>query len=168
MNFQDKIFETYQKMLGENKFLQEDELNESYALFKSNFGLEKLMSLDGELLLETMFNHGNRESLVYWLEFKNDDEFQTGRFGGIGGGSALKFGIYKRKEDDKWITGRSAKDMRQIELPEAISIAREKRALLVRGAEIIAAVDNNWMPNTGTFGRGICRGKCSISCRFTP
>ena len=33
--------------------------------------------------------------------------------------------------------------MRQIELPEAISIAREKRALLVRGAEIIAAVDNN-------------------------
>jgi 5-methylcytosine-specific restriction protein B len=102
------------------------------------------------------------------LEFKNDDEFQTGRFGGIGGGSALKFGIYKRKEDDKWITGRSAKDMRQIELPEAISIAREKRALLVRGAEIIAAVDNNWMPNTGTFGRGICRGKCSISCRFTP
>ena len=126
------------------------------------------MSLDGELLLETMFNHGNRESLVYWLEFKNDDEFQTGRFGGIGGGSALKFGIYKRKEDDKWITGRSAKDIRQIELPEAISIAREKRALLVRGAEIIAAVDNNWMPNTGTFGRGICRGKCSISCRFTP
>ncbi len=142
MNFQDKIFETYQKMLGENRFLQEDELNESYALFKSNFGPEKLMSLDGELLLETMFNHGNRGSLVYWLEFKNDDEFRTGRFGGIGGGSALKFGIYKRKEDGKWITGRSAKDMRQIELPEAISIAREKRALLVRGAEIIAAIDD--------------------------
>jgi 5-methylcytosine-specific restriction protein B len=142
MNFQDKIFETYQKMLGENRFLQEDELNESYALFKSNFGPEKLMSLDGELLLETMFNHGNRRSLVYWLEFKNDDEFRTGRFGGIGGGSALKFGIYKRKEDGKWITGRSAKDMRQIDIPEAISIAREKRALLVRGAEIIDSIDD--------------------------
>jgi 5-methylcytosine-specific restriction protein B len=70
--FSGQIFETYQKMLGENRFLQEDELNESYALFKSNFGPKKLMSLDGELLPETMFNHGNRRSLVYWLEFKSD------------------------------------------------------------------------------------------------
>ena len=78
MNFQDKIFETYQKMLGENRFLQEDELNESYALFKSNFGPEKLMSLDGELLLETMFNHGNRGALFTGWNSKTMMSFGQG------------------------------------------------------------------------------------------
>ena len=32
--------------------------------------------------------HGNYDSLVYWLEFKNDDEFPTRQFGSIGGGTA--------------------------------------------------------------------------------
>ena len=31
--------------------------------------------VDGEALLHTMHDHGNRDSLVYWLEFKDDDEF---------------------------------------------------------------------------------------------
>ena len=44
-------------------------------------------------------------SLVYWLEFKNDDELPGSKFGSIGGGSALKFGIYKRKETGAWMTG---------------------------------------------------------------
>jgi len=147
MDFINKISETCQKMLGENKFLTEDELKESYELFKSNFGPDKLKSLDGEVLLETIFNHGNKGSLVYWLEFKNDDEFRTGRYGGIGGGSALKFGIYKRKEDGKWITG-SSKDMQVLDLNEAISIARGKRDLLVKGAELIAAISNNFDDDT--------------------
>jgi hypothetical protein len=34
---------------------------------------------------------GESRCLAYWLEFKNDDEFAGNRFGGIGGGSALKF-----------------------------------------------------------------------------
>ncbi len=105
------VTEKYQKLLGENKFLTPEKLKEGYETFQKNFNPDRLKSLDGELLLETMFNHGNKGSLVYWLEFKNDDELQTNRFGGIGGGSALKFGIYKRKEDGKWITG-TPKDMR--------------------------------------------------------
>lgn len=147
MDFINKISETYWKMLGDNKFLAEDKFKESYELFKNNFGPDKLKGLDGEVLLETIFNHGNRGSLVYWLEFKNDDELQTSRYGGIGGGSALKFGIYKRKEDGKWITG-SSKDMRELDLNEAISIAREKRDLLVKGAELIAAIPNNFDDDT--------------------
>ena len=92
-----------------------------------------------DLVLVDESHHGNKGSLVYWLEFKNDDEIQTARFGGIGGGSALKFGIYKRKEDGKWITG-NPKDMREIGLTEAIKIARRKRDLLAKGAEFIAAM----------------------------
>lgn len=147
MGFENKINETYQKMLGDNKFLTEEQLKEEYDLFKSKFGPDTLKSLDGETLLETIFNHGNRDSLVYWLEFKNDDEFQTNRYGGIGGGSALKFGIYKRKEDGKWITG-IPKDMRELELDEAIMVAREKRDLLVKGSEIIGSMDNNYEDST--------------------
>lgn len=139
MNFEDKVNETYQKMLSENRLLPKETLMESYEIFRHNFAPEKLLNLDGEALLETMFNHGNKGSLVYWLEFKNDEELQTGRFGGIAGGSALKFGIYKRKEDGKWITG-NPRDMQEIELPEAIEIARKKRDLLAKGAKFIETV----------------------------
>ncbi|RQD75866.1 MAG: AAA family ATPase [Candidatus Syntrophonatronum acetioxidans] len=142
-----KFNDTYQRMLRDNKFLTEEQLKEEYDLFKSKFGPDKLKSLDGETLLETLFNHGNRDSLVYWLEFKNDDEFHTNRYGGIGGGSALKFGIYKRKEDRKWIAG-IPKDMIELELNEAINVAREKRDLLVKGSEIIGSMDNNYEEST--------------------
>ena len=36
---------------------------------------------------------------MYWLEFKNDDEFPAPLFGSIGGGSATKFGIYQKAAD---------------------------------------------------------------------
>ncbi|QGT99477.1 ATPase AAA [Candidatus Syntrophocurvum alkaliphilum] len=147
MDFKNKIIEIYQKMLAEDKFLPEDRLKEGYEIFKDKFAPAKLKNLDGEILLETIFNHGNRDSLVYWLEFKNDDELQTNRYGGIGGGSALKFGIYKRKEDGKWITG-SSKDMRELDLEEAIIVARERRDLLVKGAELISLIGDNYEDET--------------------
>ena len=147
MNFIKEISDTYKKLLGDDKFLSEDKLKESYEIFRNNFGPEKLKSLDGEVLLNTIFNHSNRTSLVYWLEFKNDEELQTGRFGGIGGGSALKFVIYKRKEDGRWITG-NPRDMKELELNEAIDIAREKRDLLVKGATLIEAIPDNFDDNT--------------------
>ena len=72
--------------------------------FRSRFGHQVLRSLDGEKLLDTMHDCLNRDSLVYWLEFKNDDEFPA-LFGSIAGGSALKFKIYRRKETGAWMTG---------------------------------------------------------------
>ncbi len=133
------ILENHNKLLTSNKLLPVEKLNEGYSTFQQNFGPDKLKSLDGEILLENMFNHGNKSSLVYWLEFKNDDELQTNRFDGIAGGSAHKFGIYKRKEDGRWITG-SRWDAQEIEIDEAIVVAREKRDLLVKGAEIISSI----------------------------
>ena len=147
MNFIKEISDTYKKLLGDGKFLSEEKLKESYEIFRNNFGPEKLKSLDGEVLLNTIFNHSNRTSLVYWLEFKNDDELQTGRFGGIGGGSALKFVIYKRKEDGMWMTG-NPRDMKELELDEAIDIARDKRDLLIKGAAIIEAIPDNFDDDT--------------------
>jgi hypothetical protein len=60
-------------------------------------------ALDGNALLRLMHGRESIESrcLAYWLEFKNDDEFAGNRFGGIGGGSALRFGIFQRQSDRK-------------------------------------------------------------------
>lgn len=122
--------------------LSEQQLKDSYMAFTSNFDPSKLKALDGELLAETMFNHGNKSSLVYWLEFKSDEEFQNSQFGGIAGGSAFKFGLYKRKEDGKWIAGSPTKS-KELSLEEAIALAREKRDMLVKGAQLIDQLDKN-------------------------
>ena len=142
-----KIQQTITKLLGEKKLFPEEKLKEYYETFRHNFGPEKLRQLDGEVLLETMFNHGNRRSLVYWLEFKNDEEFSTNAFGSIAGGSAFKFGIFKRNEDGKWITG-NPKNKREITVDEAIEIAREKRDILIKGYEIIKDTVVNYEDST--------------------
>lgn len=137
-----KIQKTYQKLMAEGNLLSEQQLKENYTAFSSNFDSSKLKALDGELLAETMFNHGNKSSLVYWLEFKSDEEFQNSQFGGIAGGSAFKFGLYKRKEDGRWIAGSPTKS-RELSLDEAITLAREKRDMLVKGAQLIDQLDKN-------------------------
>jgi len=139
-----EIRETYEreKLRDATIFYDDQLLKDNYELFRSRFGPEQLQSLDGEALLENLFNHSNRDSLVYWLEFKNDDEFSTNAFGGIGGGSAFKFGIFRRSDDGEWITGHP-KDMRIVGLSEAVQIARNYRDLLVKGAELIGSMPNS-------------------------
>ena len=61
-------------------------------------GRRCLRGLDGLALLERMHKREGQDCLMYWLEFKNDDEFPA-IFGSIAGGSALKFGIYQSAED---------------------------------------------------------------------
>ena len=65
----------YNQRTSRGELLSTDRLQSSYAAFRVRFGPDALRSLDGPALLQVMHAHGNRESLVYWLEFKNDDEF---------------------------------------------------------------------------------------------
>ena len=109
-----------------------------YRTFRSRFGPDVLARLDGEELLETMHAHGNKDSLVYWLEFKNDEEFPA-RFGSISGGSAFKFGIFRGKETGTWVTG-SPQNVKQLTVPEAVEIARRHRDQLIRGAERVGTL----------------------------
>ena len=92
-----------------------------------------------------MHAHGNKDSLVYWLEFKNDEEFPSIQFGGIGGGSAFKFGIFRRKETGTWVTTGDGNNPKDLSVEEAITIARKHREQLTRGCEII-----NNMPANGS------------------
>ncbi|MEQ8168947.1 MAG: hypothetical protein ABRQ38_08630 [Candidatus Eremiobacterota bacterium] len=67
------LSQTYKKMLGENKLLREEKFKEYYEAFRDRFSPEKLKNLNGEAILDTMFNHGNKNSFVYWLEFTKEN-----------------------------------------------------------------------------------------------
>jgi 5-methylcytosine-specific restriction protein B len=118
------------------------QISQQTGLFLNRFGPTVLRGLDGEALLQLMHGRQNSDSrcLAYWLEFKDDDEFAGYRFGGIGGGSALKFGIYQRQADNAWMTG-TPNAQRVLSLEEAISIARRQRDELLAGENILGALD---------------------------
>ncbi len=83
-----------------------------------------------------MHSHGTKDSLVYWLEFKNDDEFPSPQFGSIAGGSAYKFGIFHKRENDQWVTGSPQKEQ-VLTLEQAIEKAKSHRDQLIQGAAVL-------------------------------
>ena len=127
---------THDGMARRGELLSAERLQESYAAFRDRFGPGRLRSLDGEALLQAMHTHGNKESLVYWLEFKNDAEFPGQTFGGIAGGSAHKFGLFRRKDTGQWVKG-SPQDEQNISQEEAVAIARKHRDQLLAGVAIL-------------------------------
>ena len=84
-----------------------------------------------------MHDHSNKDSLVFWLEWKNDDEFVTKRFGSIAGGSALKFRIFRRKETGNWQKADKSNYPADISIEEAIEIARLHRDQIVSGVQLL-------------------------------
>lgn len=121
------------------ELISADRIRASYVAFRSRFGPDVLKEMDGLALLNAMHTHGNKESLVYWLEFKNDEEFPGPTFGSIAGGSAHKFGLFRRKETQEWVVG-SPKNDRNISEADAITIARKHRDQLLLGVALLEAL----------------------------
>ncbi len=133
-----RILDDHKKLTTEGKLYSRSQLEGFYRNFRSRFGPDELVKLDGEGLLETMHALGTKDSLVYWLEFKNDDELPA-HFGSIAGGSAFKFGIFRSKETGSWVTG-SPIDVKGLTIPQAVEIARKHRDELVKGVERVGAL----------------------------
>ncbi len=128
------------KLKSEDKLLSERQLAGYLETFRERFGPDELARIDGTELLERVHNQSNKESLVYWLEFKNDEDFPTSRFGSIAGGSALKFTIFYRKEANRWM-GRSPGNVPvEITPDEASKLARKHRDQLLAGVELLRAL----------------------------
>jgi 5-methylcytosine-specific restriction enzyme B len=139
-----QIAERHKQLVEEGKLATQQQLTKEYALFRERFGPAVLSSVDGEALLTLMHDHSNRDSLVYWLEFKDDEEFHTRRFGSIAGGSALKFRLFRRKETGTWQAGgEKANHPVDISTDEAIEYARSHRDELVRGAALLEELPEN-------------------------
>lgn len=135
---QESLQVTWTRLMERGELLTPEALRACYALFRRRFGPDVLATLDGEELLRVMHDHGNRDSLVYWLEFKDDEEFPV-RFGSIAGGSAYKFGLYRRKETGLWMTG-SSHQPQVLTTEAAVVLARKHRDQLIAGAEVLAAL----------------------------
>jgi len=136
-----ELEKAYQELESAGKLQSRQQLATYYAAFRNKFGPEKLASLDGEVLLETMHSHGTRDSLVYWLEFKNDAEFPA-IAGSIAGGSAHKFGLFRKRETGTWTTGSPLKPI-ELSVEQAVEIARKHRDQLIRGVELLERLPDN-------------------------
>jgi 5-methylcytosine-specific restriction enzyme B len=140
----DELKTAVDRGLATGELMTHVQIEQQIMLFRDRFGPAVLRGLDGEALLRLMHGRESSESrcLAYWLEFKNDDEFAGNRFGGIGGGSALKFGIFQRQSDSAWMTG-SPQTQQVLSLEKAIAIARMQRDELLAGAEVLASPDSS-------------------------
>jgi len=130
-----ELWKFYDQMEEDGRLFSRKQRDEYLSNFRERFGPEVLRSLQGEELLQTMHEHGSKDSLVYWLEFKDDEEFPA-RFGSIAGGSALKFGIYKRKETGAWMAGSPQKQV-ELTVAEAVAYAEKHREQLLRGCALM-------------------------------
>lgn len=129
-----RLIEAHKRLESRGGVYPVSRLEEYYATFRAQFGPDILANLDGEALLTRMHSN-DRDSLRYWLEYKDDDEMPA-QFGSIAGGSALKFGIFRRKETGVWFTG-SAQEMQELTLQQAIGIAETQRDQLLAGVRLL-------------------------------
>lgn len=125
--------------LASGEFLTRTKIDEAIGRFRSQFDPARIRDTDGEALLRLM--HGREDaqarSLAYRLEFRTDDELSGSHFGGIGGGTALKFGIYQRKEDGEWMSGTAQKQV-VLTKTDAIELVRQQRNELLAGEAELA------------------------------
>lgn len=134
-----RLREAYEKLGSEGALPTREQVGAMLGRFRERFGPDVLAGLDGMALLTRLHGRGeSKDSLVYWLEFKEDAELTTSTFGSIAGGSALKFGIYQSAESGAWMTG-SGKLQQRLETDEAISRARAQRDELVAAARFLGS-----------------------------
>jgi 5-methylcytosine-specific restriction enzyme B len=133
-----KILDAYDGAKVDGNLYSRDKLDTFFRNFRSRFGPDELKQLEGRELLERMHGRGDNDSLAYWLEFKYDaDEFPGTEFGGIGGGSAFKFGIFYRRGIDMWLASGPTPKGHEISVAEAIAVASKQRDQFLRGYELL-------------------------------
>ncbi len=123
--------------LDENNLedLEQEDLKIVFDKFRRLFGPEVLEKLEGIDIINKIFLHdGDNTTLCYNLEFSK--EFMRG---GIGGGSAYKYSLFKANKNHQWTTG-SAKNQKGLTEQEAIEIGSKIRDALVNGARHIEKI----------------------------
>lgn len=115
--------------------LTDEIMKEQYDFFLEHFSPEKISSIPDDKLLETLFytNFRHNDSLCYYLEYH--PQIREGG-GSIAGGSAYKFGLFQRQEDQAWITGSPSNPI-ELDYDEALKKGKEIRDALIKGAELI-------------------------------
>lgn len=97
------LSQQYESLKNTINFVNDDVIKEQRDYFTAKFSKEVLEMMTPEEALENLMNSKNKDSLVYHLEFKNDEDFNTSNFGGIGGGTAGKFTIFHSNKFNQWV-----------------------------------------------------------------
>lgn len=107
------------------------------ANFLERFGPERLVEMTAPELLRTLpHNLTDEQPMDYWLEFKNDEDFEQRLFGSIAGGSASKYGTWQDKRTGQWREQEAGKVANHDITAEAAS-----DVVAGRRTEILAAVE---------------------------
>ncbi len=117
------------------------EISRQRAAFLAHFGPEQLAKMSGpELLRQLPHNALNDQPMDYWLEFKNDDEFNYRLFGSISGGSAAKFGPWQEKKSGSWRAKQpGSRSIHNISEDEALKALEERRTEMLDAVEAVRA-----------------------------
>jgi MoxR-like ATPase len=140
-----KIESAIDKLKAEGNWFTPEQLASFFENFRAKFGPDVLAGLEGTALLYALHGSGStrefkKDSLAYWLEYKDDDAFPH-NFGIISGGSAYKFGLHIDKTGE-WRTGSSQKP-RVVSEQEAVQIAQEQRNQFLRGCRLLDELPSN-------------------------
>lgn len=137
------IYEQYSEMLTPEWFLEQAKNYNQIDIqsqkcreeFIEKFGIEKLKTLSGEELLNTMFLNGSDSNLCYVLEYNNQ---YRALFGSIKGGNAYKYGLFYNGD---WYTG-TRYNPKKLTIEEAVLLGEEIRDNIIKGAKILEANKN--------------------------
>ena len=123
---------------------------ELYEKFAKEYSPPKLAELKGEALLDTIFLNPRqfRKNLCYELEFG-----ECKILGGIGGGSAAKYGLYFSEKEKSWAEGHGRRFSRRGRSQGNGNPGRPVEVLPF-GGTMQAAGDIGRLSETGRFGRG--------------
>lgn len=108
-----QYLQDYLKNNDNSFFISQEKIDHVLRDFKGKFGIDVIKNLEGKELLETLFckkddnNVTTRTDLNYVLEYSEFDDLPVGS---IAGGSAHKFGLFKRKDQNGWSYGSSSKN----------------------------------------------------------
>ena len=135
------IINDYIKEIGFKFNVTKDDINSVREKFVNKYDYKKLKDLSGEALLSRVFYKTgvNKDALCYLLEFDNK---LAACFGGIQGGSQFKFGLFKKRETEKWLTGTPGKSQ-ELTDDEAVELGENIVNALIKGAEIIEKAELN-------------------------
>lgn len=124
--------ESYQKL--------ESIVQTIYNEFNERYTIEKLKSLSGLALLNTIFLNNDYNNLCYFLEFNRNCQ---ALIGGIGGGSSAKYGLYFSPKQNSWCQGKG-KSIKKLSIDEAIVEGTKIRDFLIDLCEFIEKhIQNN-------------------------
>ncbi len=117
------------------------EISRQRASFLARFGPEQLAKMSGpELLRQLPHNRSNDQPMDYWLEFKNDAEFNFRLFGSISGGSAAKYGPWQEKKTGSWRAKKpGSRSIHDISEDEALLALEERRTELLEAVDAVKA-----------------------------